>query len=95
MVSFGSMNSSERLYLCLRLLQPVRHPHLAIHRRRGSEMLLRLLTLARAPGELAEAEVAVSNQGGRLLHVTAADSSSSNILASRRSAVSKPSVNQE
>src|SRR5262249_42996489 len=26
----------------LRLLQPVRHPHLAVHRRRAGEMLLRL-----------------------------------------------------
>src|SRR5499433_1413228 len=43
----------------LRLLQPVRHPHLVIHRRRSGEMLLRLLALARAPVELPEAEVAV------------------------------------
>src|SRR5262245_11537829 len=40
-------------HLRLRLLQPVRHPHLAVHRRRGGEMLLRLLTLARASIELA------------------------------------------
>src|SRR5262249_2335644 len=53
------------IYLCLRLLQPVRHPHLAVHRRRGGEMLLRVLTLARAPGELAEAEVAVGDEGAQ------------------------------
>src|SRR4030095_9410705 len=34
--------------LRLRLLQPVRHAHLAVHRRRGGEMLLGLLTLVRA-----------------------------------------------
>src|SRR5262249_12928471 len=61
---------SRRLMLlsgCLHLrfcfLQPVRHPHLAVHRRRGGEMLLRLLALARAPVELAEAEVAVRDEG--------------------------------
>src|SRR5262249_15827909 len=47
----------------LRLLLPVRHPHLAVHRRRGGEMRLRLLALARAPVELAEAEVAVGDEG--------------------------------
>jgi hypothetical protein len=41
----------------VRLLQPVRHLHLAVHRRRGGEVLLCLLALARAPGEFAEAEV--------------------------------------
>ena len=48
---------TELGHLRFRLLQPVRHPHLAVHRRCGGEMLLRLLTLARAPVELAEAEV--------------------------------------
>jgi hypothetical protein len=41
-----------------RLLQPELHAHLALHRRRGGEMLVRLLALARAPVELAEAQVA-------------------------------------
>src|SRR5262249_11467787 len=41
--------------------QPVRHPHLAVHRRRGGEMLLRLLALADAPVELAETQVAVGH----------------------------------
>src|SRR5262249_45229740 len=50
-------------HLRLRLLQPVRHPHLAVHRRRGGEVLVCLLTLARAPVELAEAEVAVGDEG--------------------------------
>jgi hypothetical protein len=57
-----SIDSRERLQLRLRLLQPVRHPHLAVHRRRGGEMLLRLLALTRAPVELAEAEVAVGDE---------------------------------
>src|SRR5262245_35438069 len=51
------------LHLRLRLLQPVGHPHLAIHRRRVGEMRLRLLALAGAPVELAEAEVAVGDEG--------------------------------
>src|SRR4029450_7273713 len=51
------------LQLRLRLLQPVRHVHLAIHRGRGGEVLPRLLALARAPVELAEAEVAVGHGG--------------------------------
>src|SRR5262249_3596283 len=55
--------SESRMRRRLCLLQPVRHPHLAVHRRRGGEMLLRLLTLARAPVELAEAEVAVGDEG--------------------------------
>jgi hypothetical protein len=42
--------------LGLGMLQPVRHPHLAIHGRRGGEVLLRLLALAGAPVELAEAK---------------------------------------
>src|SRR5262245_29236324 len=45
------------------LLQPVRHLHLAVHPYRRSEMLLRQLALARAPIELAEAEVAVGDEG--------------------------------
>ena len=52
---------ASQLRLCL--LQPVRHPHLAIHRRRRGEMLLRPLALADAPGELAKAEVAVGDEG--------------------------------
>src|SRR5262249_62142932 len=53
--------SGQLPQLRLRLLQPVRHPHLAVHRRRGGEVLLRLLALARASVELAEAEVAVGD----------------------------------
>ena len=51
------------VHLRLRLLQPVLHAHLAIHRRRGREVLLGLLALARAPVQLAEAEVAVGGEG--------------------------------
>src|SRR5881296_3628103 len=47
----------------LAMLQPVRHPHLAVHRRRDGEVLLRLLALVRVPVELAEAEVAVGHEG--------------------------------
>ena len=47
--------------MALRLLQPEAHVHLAIHRRRRGEVLLRLLTLAHASVELAEAEVAVGD----------------------------------
>src|SRR5438445_10693453 len=55
--------SGKSLSLDLCLVQPVRHAHLAVHRRRGGEVLLRLLALARPPGELAEAEVAVGDEG--------------------------------
>src|SRR4030095_3381131 len=48
--------------LRFRLLQPKPHVHLAVHRRRGGKVLLRLLALARAPVELAEAEVAVGDE---------------------------------
>src|SRR5215831_11987636 len=57
--------SPELRHLRLRLLQPVRHPHLAVHRRRGGEVLLRLLALDRAPVELAKAEVAVGDEGAQ------------------------------
>src|SRR5262245_37985947 len=45
------------------LLQPEPHVHLAVHRRRGREVLARLVALARAPVELAEAGVTVSDEG--------------------------------
>src|SRR5215510_12280405 len=48
--------------LPFRLLQPIRHPHLAVHRRRGSYVLVRLLALAGAPVELTETEVAVGDE---------------------------------
>jgi len=51
------------LHLRLRLFQPVRHVHLAVHRHCGSEVLSRLLTLACVSVELAEAEVAVGDEG--------------------------------
>src|SRR5215467_13446873 len=52
----------EFLQLSLRLLEPEAHVHLAVHRRREGEVLLRLLTLARACEQLAEAEVAVGDE---------------------------------
>src|SRR5262245_39157124 len=55
--------SRELPHLRLGLLQPESHVHLAVHRRRGGEMLLCLLALARAPVELAEAEVGVGDEG--------------------------------
>src|SRR5216684_3446929 len=58
----GAVSPRQRPHLRLRLLHPVRHPHLAIHRRRHGEMLLRLLALVRTPVELSEAEVAVGDE---------------------------------
>src|SRR5437867_3516242 len=55
--------SFQYLQLRLRLLQPEPHVHLAVHRRRDGEVLVRVLTLARAPVELTEAEVAVGDKG--------------------------------
>src|SRR5690242_17814461 len=54
--------SLSRSQLRLRLLQPEPHVHLAVHRRRGGQVLPRLLALARAPVELTEAEVAVGDE---------------------------------
>src|SRR5262245_38255597 len=54
--------SAECPRLCLRLLQIELHVHLAIHRRRDAEVLVTLLTLAHAPEERAEAEVAVGDE---------------------------------
>src|SRR5712692_1869001 len=53
---------TELLDLPLRLLQPETHVHLAAHRRRGGEVLVRLLPVARAPEELTEAEVAAGDK---------------------------------
>ncbi len=44
------------------LLQIELHVHLAVHRGGGGEVLTGLLALARAPVELAEAEVAVGDE---------------------------------
>src|SRR5262245_44613791 len=52
--------------LGLRLLQPVRHPHLSVHRGGRGEVLLFLLALAHTPGELAEAEVAVGDERAQM-----------------------------
>jgi hypothetical protein len=45
-----------------RLLLPVRHIHLAVHRRRDGEMFLRLPPIAHAAIELAKADVAVGDK---------------------------------
>src|SRR5262245_32273990 len=58
--------SCQLLHLRLRLLQSVRHPHLAVHRRRGGEVLLGLFAFARASVEFAKAEVAVGDETGDL-----------------------------
>jgi hypothetical protein len=52
--------SSQFLDLRLRLLQPEPHAHVAVHRRGGGEVLVRLLAVARAPVQLAEAQVPTS-----------------------------------
>src|SRR5215469_2650964 len=52
----------EFLQLGLRLREPEAHIHLAVHRRRGGEVLARLLALARASAELAKAEMAVGDE---------------------------------
>src|SRR5215475_7691105 len=57
-----SWGLGEFLELRVRLLQPKAHVHLAVHGRRGGEVILRFMWLARAPGNLAEAEVAVGDQ---------------------------------
>src|SRR5262249_26778955 len=44
------------------LHQPETHVHLAVHGRRGSEILARLLSLAGAREELTEAEMAVGDE---------------------------------
>src|SRR5215813_876163 len=52
-------NSCEVMQFRFRLVQPKAHIHLAVHRRRGREVLLCSVALTGAPVELAEAEVAV------------------------------------
>src|SRR5258705_6108094 len=58
----GAVSSRQRPHFRLRLLQPVRHVHLAVHRRRSGEMLARVIPLVCSPVELAEAEVAVGDE---------------------------------
>jgi hypothetical protein len=59
----GTVPSCQLGHRPLRLLQPEPHVHLAVHRRGGGEVLVGLLALARAPVQLAEAEVAVGDEG--------------------------------
>src|SRR6266852_6955487 len=58
----GAVSSRQRPHLRLRLLHPVRHLHLVVHRRRGGEMLTRVIPLVCPPVELAEADVAVGKE---------------------------------
>src|SRR5437667_8457767 len=50
------------MHLRLGLLQPVRHAHVAVHRHRGGEVLLRLPPLVGAPVELAVSEVTMGDE---------------------------------
>src|SRR6266853_5228968 len=55
--------SVEPSHLLFRLLQPEPHAHLAVHRRRDGEMFFGLRVVARASVEVAEAKVAVGDEG--------------------------------
>ena len=55
--------TTTAIALRFRLLQPVRHAHVAVHCRRRRDMLLRLLARARAQVDLAETEMAVGDEG--------------------------------
>src|SRR3989441_4187767 len=69
---FATSNDCERsrrhdaLPALLELLQPVRHAHLAVHRRRCGQLLFRLLGLTYPSIEPAEAEVAVGHKRAHL-----------------------------
>src|SRR5262249_49919814 len=51
----------ELAHLAFGLIEPERHVHFSVHRRRNNDVLLSLLALARASVEFAEAEVAVGD----------------------------------
>src|SRR5712692_4650009 len=98
---FWRKASRSCLLLRVRLLQPEPHGHLAVHRCRDREVLLGLLTVARAPVEPAAAEVAAGDERAhaevrgethRPVITRHHASSSSRALASLRSAVSRPLV---
>src|SRR5205823_3197956 len=57
--------SRHPAHLGLDLLQPEGHLHLAVHRRRGDEVLAAVVLLAGAPVQLSEAKVAVGDDGAR------------------------------
>ncbi len=59
----GSAGLHQLPRFLFRLLQPVRHAHLAVHRRGGGEVLVGLQAFAGASVELGEAEVAVGDEG--------------------------------
>jgi hypothetical protein len=54
--------SGKPSHVCLRLLQPEPHVHLAVHRRRRGEVLVGLLALAYRAREFPEAELAVGDE---------------------------------
>src|SRR5262249_30907553 len=56
------VNSYQLSHLSLRLLQPVRHPHLAVHRRRGGDVFASLLPLVRSPVKPAQTEMAMGHE---------------------------------
>src|SRR5215831_21163529 len=60
--AYTSVMNASSSQLRLRLLKPVRHAHLAVHRRRCGEVLVALLAIARAREQLPEAEVAVGDE---------------------------------
>src|SRR5438067_8640121 len=55
--------SRQQTHLRLNLLEPVRHAHVAVHRRRRRDVLPGLLALAGAPVEPAQPKVAVGDEG--------------------------------
>ena len=69
------------------LLQPVRHVDLAVHRRCSGEVFFGLLAPARALVELAEAEVAVSDEGAHAARLTPREAPATIPLASSGSAL--------
>jgi hypothetical protein len=52
--------SRQRPQVCLRLLQPEAHIHLAIHRGAGAEVISGLRPVTHSPVQLAKAEIAMS-----------------------------------
>ena len=56
------VRSSDAAHRCVGLLEPARHVHGAVHHRGSREVLSSLLLLADVRVELAEAEMAVSDE---------------------------------
>jgi hypothetical protein len=62
-VNFANRKNAPFLFSTRIGTPPVRHTHFVVEGRRGREMASRLLTLACVSVELAEAEVAVGDEG--------------------------------